>query len=159
MIDDLAKVTGRDLLLKIWRLIASVPLSVGILHEDIPQATQANIIYELGVAQALGKETVVIKSPGADIPSDLIRTEYVAFNDDFANNFTAYLESIHEQAEYFELIADQLEKNPILELDYIKRVFLINGDIRLRDKAGDIVAAAGLEGRAANSVEMIAASF
>ena len=159
VIDAQARVTGRDFLLKIWKLIASTPLSVGILHEDISQITQANIIYELGVAQALGKETVLIKSSHADNPSDLNRTEYVTFDDDFTKNFTAYLKSIHEQAENYELVADQLEKNPILALDYLKRAFLINGDIRLRDKASDIVASAKLEDRAANSVEMVAASF
>ncbi len=159
VIDARARVTGRDFLLKIWHLIASVPLSVGILHEDIPQITQANIIYELGVAQALGKETVLIKSSRAHNPSDLNRTEYVTFDDDFTTNFTAYLRSIHEQAEHYEVIADQLERNPILALDYLKRAFLINGDDQLRDKVSDIVADAGLEGRAANSVEMIAASF
>ena len=50
VIDARARVTGRDFLLKIWKLIASAPLSVGILHEDIPESTQANIFYEIGVA-------------------------------------------------------------------------------------------------------------
>jgi hypothetical protein len=57
VIDASSQVTGRDFLLKIWRLIASAPLAIGICHEDIPPKTQANIWYELGVAQALGKET------------------------------------------------------------------------------------------------------
>jgi len=39
-----------------------LPLSIGILHEDIPESTQANIFYEIGVAQALGKETVTLLS-------------------------------------------------------------------------------------------------
>ena len=40
-------------------------------------STQMNIYYKLGVAQALGKETLVVKSPGAKLPSDFVRTEYV----------------------------------------------------------------------------------
>ena len=159
VIDAQTKVTGRDFRLKIWRLIASAPLSVGVLHEEIPQSTQANIFYELGVAQGLGKETVIIKSPNSQIPSDLIRTEYIEFKGNFSRNFTAYLKSIYEQADYYELIADQLEKNPILALDYLKRAFLINGDDQLKDKATIIVDDAGLEERAANSVELIAAAF
>lgn len=159
VIDAQTKVTGRDFLLKIWRLIASAPLSVGVLHEDIPQPTQANIFYELGVAQGLGKETVIIKSPNSEIPSDFIRTEYIPFGDNFSNKFGAYLTSIHEQADYYELMADQLEKNPILALDYLKRAYLIKGDDRLKDKATIIVDDAGLEERAANSVELIAAAF
>jgi len=159
VIDARARVSGRDLLLKIWRLIASSPLSVGIMHEEIPQSTQANIIYELGVAQALGKETVVVKSPGIEIPSDLVRTEYISFDDNFRDNFSAYLDSVFEQADYYVLVADQVERNPVLALDYLRRAFLINGDEQLREKAREIVADARLEDRAENSVEMIAASF
>ena len=80
VIDASARVTGRDFLLKIWRQIASAPLAVGVAHEDIPASSQANIYYELGVAQALGKETVVIKSPNVKVPSDFIRSEYIEFD-------------------------------------------------------------------------------
>ena len=159
VIDAQASVTGRDFLLKIWRLIASAPLSVGVIHEDIPQASQANIFYELGVAQALGKETVAIMSPGAQIPTDLIRTEYIIFDANFSENFGKYLDSIREQADYYELISDQLDRNPILALDYLKRAFLITGERWLKEKASNIVAGAGLGERAANSVELLAASF
>lgn len=159
VIDAQTRVTGRDFLLKIWRLIASAPLSVGVLHEDIPESTQANIFYELGVAQALGKETVIIKSQGATIPSDFVRSEYVQFNGDFKVNFTAYLESIFEQADYYELVADQLDRNPLLALDYLKRAFLIKGDEGLKTKANEIASSAGLEERASNSIELLAATF
>ena len=68
VVDAHSRVTGRDFLMKIWHLIASTPLSVGICHEEIPRSTQENIYYELGVAQALGKETLLAargKSPAA----------------------------------------------------------------------------------------------
>ena len=159
VIDARDEVTGRDFLMKIWKLIASTPLSVGICHEDIPSITQMNIFYELGVAQALGKETLVVKSPGASVPSDFVRTEYVEFDDDFDANFTKYLESLQEQADHYELVADQLDKNPVLAIDYLKRAFLISGDDRLRGKAGSLVREEGLSGRARNSVELLAATF
>ena len=159
VIDAGSKVTGRDFLLKIWKLIASTPLSIGICHEEIPATTQANIYYELGVAQALGKETLLIKSPASKVPSDFIRTEYVEFNDDFSKNFTAFLKSLPDQADHYETVADQLDRNPILAIDYLKRAFLISGDERLREKAQDLVHGARLEDRAKNSVEMLAASF
>lgn len=63
VIDARTQVTGRDFLLKIWRMIASAPFAVGVCHEKIPCSAQANIYYELGVAQALGKETLLVKSP------------------------------------------------------------------------------------------------
>ena len=159
VIDASSKVTGRDFLLKIWKQIASAPLSIGICHEAIPAKTQANIYYELGIAQALGKETLLIKSPGTDIPSDFVRTEYITFDETFADNFEAFLTSLSEQADHYELVADQLDRNPILAIDYLKRAFLISGDERLRSKARELVSDAELINRASNSVEMLAAAF
>ncbi|VFM95263.1 MAG: hypothetical protein BECKG1743D_GA0114223_100403 [Candidatus Kentron sp. G] len=159
VIDANSRITGRDFLLKIWKLIASAPLSVGISHEDIPEATQANIYYEIGIAQALGKETLLIKSPKARLPSDFIRTEYVEFNDEFRDRFNAYLASLLEQAEHYEIVADQLDRNPILAIDYLKRAFLISGDEHLRNKARGLLDEAGLDDRARNSVELLAADF
>lgn len=159
VIDARSRVTGRDFLMKIWRLIASAPLSIGICHEAIPAATQANIYYELGVAQALGKETLLIKSPNVAVPSDFIRTEYVEFNADFWGSFSTYLDSLQDWAEHYELVADQLDRNPILAIDYLKRAFLISGEERLRDKAQALLDEAGLDDRARNSVELLAATF
>ena len=159
VVDANARVTGRDFLMKIWRLIAATPLSVGVCHEDIPTATQMNIYYEMGVAQALGKETLLVKSPRAAVPSDLVRTEYVEFDMEFDRRFTAYLESLQEQAAHYELMADLLDRDPVLALDYLKRAFLISGDESLRAKAQAIRVQAGLGGRAKNSVELLAAAF
>lgn len=159
VIDASSRITGRDFLLKIWKLIASAPLSIGICHEEIPEATQANIYYEIGVAHALGKETLLIKSPRVTMPSDFVRTEYVEFNDEFQGNFTAYLESLPEQADHYEIVADQLDRNPILAIDYLKRAFLISGDERLRGKAREFLDEVKLEDRAKNSVELLAATF
>lgn len=159
VIDAGSRVTGRDFLLKIWRLIASAPLSVGICHEDIAPKTQANIYYELGIAQALGKETIIVKSPGAETPSDFIRTEHLEFDARFATNFANYLDSLVEQASHYELVADQLERNPVLAIDYLKRAFLITGDEELRNKAKQLLNEPGLNSRAKNSVELLAAAF
>ena len=61
-----------------------------------------NIYYELGIAQALGKETVLVKSEGADVLSDFIRTEYVPFNSDFSATFDAYMRELKVQAKHYE---------------------------------------------------------
>ena len=159
VIDARTQVTGRDFLLKIWKLIASTPLSVGVCHEEIPADTQMNIYYELGVAQALGKETLLVKSAGANVPSDFVRTEYVAFDDNFRVEFAKYLGSLQDQADHYELVADQLERNPVLALDYLKRAFLISGEERLRAAAQELIGTEGLDARAKNSVERLAAAF
>lgn len=119
VIDAGARIGGRDFLIKIWKMLVSSPLAVGVVHESIPTTTQANIYYELGVAQALGKETVIIKSPKAAIPSDFIRTEYITFDSKFASNFSRFLDGVIEQAEHYEVVADQLDRNPVLAIDYL----------------------------------------
>lgn len=159
VIDAGACVTGRDFLLKIWKLIAASPLSIGVLHPKIPAKTQANIYYELGVAQGLGKETLIVKAPGSSVPSDFVRTEYVEFNQDFDQRFPAYLESLAEQADHYEMVADQLDRNPILAIDYLRRAYLITGNEELREKAQALLQEANIEDRARNSVEQLAAVF
>lgn len=46
IIDASAAVTGRDFLLKIWRFIASTPVSVGICHEEFPVETIKNVYLD-----------------------------------------------------------------------------------------------------------------
>ncbi|HDZ69177.1 MAG TPA: hypothetical protein ENH43_02015 [Phycisphaerales bacterium] len=159
VIDAGTRVSGRDFLIKIWKMIASSPIAVGVVHESIPAVTQANIFYELGVAQALGKETLIVKSPKAQIPSDFIRTEYITFDAGFTKNFLKYIANLKDQAEHYEIVADQLDRNPILAIDYLKRAYLITGESRLRKKVKAVVQGAGLQDRAANSVELLAAAF
>lgn len=159
VIDASTKVTGRDFLVKIWRQIASVPLAIGVCHEGIPAKTQFNIYYELGVAQAMGKETVLIKSEKAEVPSDFVRTEYIRFDGDFSVTFDAFMTQLTVVAEHYEQMADQLDRNPVLALDYFRRAFLITGDARLQRKAKKLLTSAGLGARAKNSVELLAASF
>ena len=159
VVDANSQVTGQDFLIKIWKLIVASPLAVGIAHEDIPPGTQANIYYELGVAQAMGKETVIVKSLQSTTPSDFVRSEYIEFNGQFKSSFNKYLHNLTEQAKHYETVADQLDRNPLLALDYIKRAYLITGDGRLKKKARSILKGAKVEHRATNSVEMLAASF
>jgi len=159
VIDAQNRVTGRDFLLKIWQLIASTQICICIFHEDNPPGTQANLFYEFGVAQGLGKETLIIKSPNAEIPSDFVRSEYVQYGDNFDNEFNSYLDGVFSQADFYSLLSDQLENNPVLALDYLKRAYLITGDDTLKVRALAIVESEGLGGRSKNSVELQAAAF
>ena len=69
------------------------------------------------------------------------------------------MDSLPEQADHYELVADQLDRNPILAIDYLKRAFLISGEERLRQKATQLLDEAGLDDRAKNSVEYRAPDF
>jgi methylmalonyl-CoA mutase cobalamin-binding subunit len=145
--------TGKDYLLKIWSMVVCAPVGVAIIHEGIRPETMANIFYELGMMHAYGRETVVIKVGNVVLPSDLIRTEYISFDRTFASEFTAFLSSLRGRADYYLTLADQLEKNPLLAIDYLRRSFLLSGDKALRKRAMTIFKNAGLDGRAKDSVE------
>jgi hypothetical protein len=67
LIDANSDVTGKDFLSKIWSMIVAVPLAVAVVHKDMPVSTLHNVFYEIGVAQALGKETIVIKAKDAEV--------------------------------------------------------------------------------------------
>ncbi len=58
LIDANSTITGRDFLAKIWHMIVAVPLAVAVVHKEMKQKTLWNVYYEVGVAQALGKETI-----------------------------------------------------------------------------------------------------
>ncbi len=159
IVDANSLTTGKDFMLKIWHLAVSVPIGIAVIHKDISPQTMANIFYELGWMQALGKETIVIKADDIKIPSDFVRTEYVSYDEKFEKRIRAYLESLRDNADYYITIAHQLERNPLLAIDYLKRAYLLTGDKNIQLEAKEILSGAGLTKRAKNSVEMLLASF
>jgi hypothetical protein len=158
-IDAGSEITGKDVLLKIWRMIVSVPLGIAIIDDSMSSNTLCNIFYELGIMQALGKETIVIKAEKAKVPSDFVRTEYIKFDDKFEENLKKYFRTYFELADYYETVADQLERNPLLAIDYLRRAYLISGNEELRGKAKKLQIEATLEDRAKNSVEQLLVDF
>jgi len=159
LIDADSVVTGKDFLFKIWGLLLAVPLGVAIVDERMPPQTLCNIFYELGVLQAYGKETLVLKTEKASIPSDFIRTEYVQYDGAFEGRMRSFLENFVELAEYYEEMSSLVEKNPLLSVDYLRRAYLISGKRELRVKVRKLMATTALDGRARNSVEMLLAAF
>lgn len=158
-IDADSQTTGRDFLLKICFLAASVPVGIAIIHENISHETISNIFYELGWMQALGKETLVIKVGDAPIPSDLIRTEYIPYDKNFDRHFRAYIISLQKRAEYYLKVADNIERDPLLAIVYLRRAYLLTGDNEIRMKAINIFKSAGINDRAKNSVEKLMIGF
>lgn len=158
-IDASVEVTGKDFLLKIWRLIASTPISIAINLEEFSLPTIMNIYYELGIARTMGKETMIVKSPQAIHPSDLFRDEYIEFNKDFDSRFSKFFDHVDEQAEYYETMAEQLENNPLLSIDYLRRAYLITGEAKLKKRAESLLKEAQLKGRSKDSVEMLSVKF
>tara|TARA_B100000315_G_C14513943_1_gene558324 strand:- start:210 stop:854 length:645 start_codon:yes stop_codon:yes gene_type:complete len=159
-IDAVSVVTGRDFMLKIWRLLVSVPIGIAIIDKTMSSNTLCNIFYEVGLMHSLGKETVVIKTSEAKVPSDFVRTEYIKFDVDFENNLNKYFQTTYwDLPDYYETIADQLDRNPLLAIDYLRRSYLISGNNKLKKKAKRIHKEAAVEGRAKNSVEQLLVDF
>lgn len=159
MIDADSVITGTDFLDKIWRLIVSVPIGVAIIHEEMSAKTLTNIFYELGMMDSMGKHTVVVKSPGAAIPSDFVRTEYILSDGNFTRRFRSFLDSTLELESYFVTLAEGLEKNPLLSIDYLRRAYLVGGNEDYRERSRQVLDEAEITGRAKNSVEMLLAGF
>ncbi len=152
-------VTGRDFLLKIWKQILSVPLGIGIVDETMSAQTMSNIFYEIGVLHSYGKETLIIKTNKANIPSDFVRTEYIEYNENFDVSLDKFFETFFALEEYFIQMADQLEKNPLLSIDYLRRAYLISGNKSYRAEVKELSQALALAERAKNSVENLITRF
>jgi hypothetical protein len=159
LVDSDSSVTGRDFLLKIWEFIIAVPVGIAVVHEDMRTGTIANIFYELGLMQAYGKETLIIKTPGASIPSDFVRTEYVEYGTDFKPRVRRYLTSLRERATYYATVAEQIDRNPLLAIDFLRRAYLLTSEPRLQGRAREFFDEARIRGRAKNSVETMLVNF
>ena len=159
LLDANSKVTGRDFLIKIWRLIIGVPAGIAVIHEDMTPQTLSNIFYEIGMMEAYGKETVIVKTKKAKIPSDFLRTEYIEHGPKSAAKLKQWMSGLRDLGDFFETMADQLEKNPLLEIDYLRRAYLITENVALKERAETIYQAAELGIRAQNSVEAMMKNF
>lgn len=146
LIDANSELTGKDFMVKIWEMIVSVPLGIAIISDELSVATLENIFYELGMFQLLGKETLVIKTDNSTVPSDFVRTEYLEYGSTFKARINSYVSCFFEQAEHYLIMADQLLKEPLLELDYLKRSYLISGDKMTRQRIEKLLSTHAFDG-------------
>lgn len=131
-------VKGRDFLSRKWGMMLAVPLGVAIITADMKARTLENIFYEVGLMQAIGKETLVIKTQVAEVPSAFVRTEYVTYGKGFSNNIDRFLDRVLEQAEHYATMA--AETKGLIAIDYLRRAYLITGNQRYKTMAGDLSA-------------------
>ncbi len=134
-IDANSHIRGKDFLMKIWGMILSVPIGIAIISKELTPYTLANIFYEIGLLQAYGKETLVIKTHDSYVPSDFVRTEYIEYDRTFKQKITKYLDGLKEQSEYYATTSSLLEGNPTLSIDYLRRAYLISGDDKHKREA------------------------
>jgi len=137
-IDANSSIRGKDFLGKIWKQIMAVPMGIAIVSNDMKTATLANIFYEIGVLNALGKDTIIIKTPDFSIPSDFVRTEYINYDANFSKNINKFFEQVFYIADHYDTMAESLESNPLLSIDYYRRAYLITGDDEYFRKADEL---------------------
>ena len=134
-IDAHSDIRGKDFLMKIWGMILSVPVGIAIISKELTPYTLANIFYEIGLLQAYGKETLVIKTQDSYVPSDFVRTEYIEYDRNFKKKITTFLDGLEEQSQYYATASNLLEGNPLLSIDYLRRAYLISGDDKYKREA------------------------
>ena len=152
LLDAGSQVTGRDFLNKIWSMILSVPMGVAIVDRQMKPAAVQNVFYEIGLMQAYGKETIVIKTKDTEVPSDFVRTEYIEYSEKgrcFSREFRKFLKNCEERADYYALMAEELINKPVLAFDYFHRAYLITGDRGYAKRAGMVLS--GIQGAASCS--------
>ncbi len=138
-IDADSTTTGGDYMTKIWKQTFASPIGIAIISEGLTAETIGNIFYELGLMDSYGKETLVIKTPNCEIPSDLKRTEYIDAKKQYSRKIESFLHNVKERAEYYELVAEQIEPgDPVQAIDYMRRAYLISGDTRIKTRASDL---------------------
>ena len=138
-IDATSLLTGKDFLDKIWKIILGVPLGIALVTPYMSEKTIANIFYELGIMDALGKETLIIKSKTYKIPSDFKRTEYLNYDKTFKSRFKQFAKNLQEREQHYWLMSEILEADPVLSIDYIKRAYLLNPKNVYKEEAKKIL--------------------
>jgi len=133
--DASSHVTGGDFLEKIWKQILAVPVGIAILTKDMKLTTVANIFYELGILDSLGKESIVIKSKAFQIPSDFVRTEYISYDGKFQTSLKKFFDNVFEREEHYNLMSELMRNDIVLSIDYLKRAFLISGKLKYKIEA------------------------
>ena len=133
LVDAASVTTGRDYLHKLWQVSVSCPVGIALVHEGSRAETLSNIFYELGLMQAYGRETVLIKIGDVALPSDFVRTEYISMDTRFSRAFTEYFKSLASRARYYRQFADQLRG--ALAVDYLRRSYLLSGKLAVKRRA------------------------
>lgn len=98
-----------DYLDKILGLIWGCGLGVAIFSEATPAPTLANIFFEVGLCLTFGRPVVFAKTEEARAPSDFVRSEWVAMQEDgdaFRDSLRASFTTILDSASYYRQIAE-----------------------------------------------------
>ena len=146
VLDASSSVGGKDFLERILGLIRGVGFVAALFSDSTRRTAFANISLELGFAAMCGKPLIIIKSRGAEAPSDLTRTDYIEYDPDDLENFTDKLrraiDEINALADFerakleVALEADQMDC--AIAFERARRAFLLTGEREYVDHAQTI---------------------
>ncbi len=150
-----------------WLLVSMVLLIVALARPVLEQKPVSieqmgsDVIIAVDLSYSMRATDVAPNrlSAAKTLLSDLVRSEYIVFDGRFEENFLLFLDELAERADHYEMMAEQLERNPVLSIDYLKRAFLLTNEQGLKERALQTLQSANLQDRAKNSVEVLAASF
>ena len=147
VLDASSSVGGKDFLERILGLIRGVGFVAALFSDSTRRTAFANISLELGFAAMCGKPLIIIKSKGAEAPSDLTRTDYIEYDPDDLENFTDKLrraiDEISALADFerakleVALEADQMDC--AIAFERARRAFLLTGEREYVDHAQTIL--------------------
>ena len=146
VLDASSSVGGKDFLERILGLIRGVGFVAALFSDSTRRTAFENISLELAFAAMCGKPLIIIKSKGAEAPSDLTRTDYIEYDPDDLEYFTDKLrraiDEISALADFerakleVALEADQMDC--AIAFERARRAFLLTGEREYVDHAQTI---------------------
>lgn len=129
--------SGRmDFLERVLGLIRGTGFTIAVFSQETRRTAFANIALELGFAAMCGKPLVIIKSSGAQAPSDLTRTDWIEYDQEQQDRFRTKLEqAVEEITALADFEEDKLEvaleadrMDCAIAFERIRKAFLLTGE-------------------------------
>lgn len=147
VVDASSSIGGKDFLERILGLIRGVGFVAALFSDSTRRTAFANISLELGFAAMCGKPLVIIKSKGAQAPSDLTRTDYIEYD---PGNLTLFSDKLRMAIDEVGALADfeRAKLEVALEADQMdcaiaferaRKAFLLTGERAYVDHAQTIL--------------------
>lgn len=136
----------KDFLEKIVQLIRGTGFGIAIFSQFTNATSLANIFFEVGLCNMLGKPVILVKNKDAKAPSDFIRTEWVTFSNNeeqLRADLKKSLKDVVDLSKYFEILGEiafeAKERDIELAFERYKQALLINGDKNLKSRVLNIL--------------------
>lgn len=142
-IDAVSETRTRDYLEKIINIIRGVGFGVAIFSQYTYGPTLANIFFEIGICNLLGKQVILVKDQESNTPSDLVRTEWISYRkgheDELRESFWSAAGKIEDFAlSFYEMLGDSAVEaaHPDYETAFerYRQAYLITGKKEVFDK-------------------------